>query len=285
MNNIFTIVTPSLNQGRFIEQTLKSVLDQVGNFYIDYIIADGGSTDRSVEIIKKYDKLIKEKKYPIKCQGIELRWWSESDKGQTQALNKGFHKGRGDICAWINSDDYYAPGALNIIMSEFNQHPEVDLIYGNCFEMFESGEVRQGEALPGDFKKNVREGCLISQPAAFFTKKVFEKVGYLNESYQYCMDYDLWLKILKDHKALFIKKDLAYFRIWPESKTGNKRQEFVREENQIRNKYGGSAINPGSIHRFRYKIPGTGFLKKCCPRFYFLCKNIVYKVINFDWLK
>ena len=85
-----SIVTPSLNQSQYLEQTIKSVLDQAGNFKIEYIIADGGSTDKSVEIIKKYDQLLKNNQYPIKCKGIEFKWWSEVDDGQTQALNKGF---------------------------------------------------------------------------------------------------------------------------------------------------------------------------------------------------
>ena len=112
MNNIITIVTPSLNQGQFLEQTILSVISQKGDFYIDYIIADGGSTDNSVEIIKKYDSLLREKKFKIQCKGIKYRWWSKKDKGQAHALNMAFKTGQGDVVTWINSDDYFEENIL-----------------------------------------------------------------------------------------------------------------------------------------------------------------------------
>ena len=135
MNNIISIITPSLNQGQFIEQTIKSVLFQAGNFYIDYIIVDGGSIDNSIDIIKKYDLLIKNNKYSIKCYGIKFRWFSKKDKGQTNALNKGFKMANGDICAWINSDDWYEKDVFQFIIKKFEENLEIDLIYGNCFDL------------------------------------------------------------------------------------------------------------------------------------------------------
>lgn len=107
MNNVISIVTPSFNQGRFLEQTINSVITQEGDFYIDYIVADGGSTDNSVAIIKKYDDLIKSKEFICQCRGIEFSWWSQKDNGQPEALNNAFGRAKGDILAWINSDDYY----------------------------------------------------------------------------------------------------------------------------------------------------------------------------------
>lgn len=128
---IFTIVTPSYNQGQFIEQTIQSVLSQVGNFSIDYIIADGGSTDNSVEIIKKYAELLKKNLYPIGCNGIDYRWWSRADGGQADALNQGFALTNGTILAWINSDDFYEAGAFQKVADAFRKEPSADLIYGN----------------------------------------------------------------------------------------------------------------------------------------------------------
>jgi len=280
MNNIISIITPSLNQGQFIEQTIKSVLFQAGNFYIDYIIVDGGSIDNSIDIIKKYDLLIKNNKYSIKCYGIKFRWFSKKDKGQTNALNKGFKMANGDICAWINSDDWYEKDVFQFIIKKFEENLEIDLIYGNCFEVYENGKIKKGEAIQGNFKKNLEEGCLISQPATFFRKKVLEKVGYLDESFNYCMDYDLWMKIMKNGKSLYFDKDLAYFRIWEESKTYNYMNKFIEEENAIRKKYGGSKINPGSIHRMRKKIWFLNFIKKKFPKLYKINKKIIYNLIN-----
>src|SRR3989339_698747 len=249
------------------------------DFYIDYIITDGGSVDGSLDIIKKYDFLLKENKYPIGCRGIEFRWWSKPDKGQTNALNNGFRVGTGDICAWINSDDWYEPGVFQIIINKFRENPIIDLIYGNTFDVF-GDKKRRGEASQSDFEKNLQEGCQISQQAAFFTRKSLERAGFLNESFSYCMDYDLWMKILKNGKVLFVNADLANFRLWPESKTCSMQKKFKEEENIIRKKYGGSIINPGVIHRLRYRIPGIDIVKKHCPRGYRFCKNIIYRVIN-----
>src|SRR5574340_1418719 len=109
---VITVVTPSFNQGRFIDETIRSVISQEGDFYLEYLIMDGGSTDETVDIIKKYDRLIKEGKWPVKCRGIEYRWVSEKDNGQADAVNKGFKIARGEILGWLNSDDTYLPGAL-----------------------------------------------------------------------------------------------------------------------------------------------------------------------------
>lgn len=280
MNNIITIITPSLNQGQYIEKTITSVLGQGGNFFIDYIIADGNSIDNSVEIIKKFDNLLKKQKYPVKCNGVELRWWSRSDKGQTYALNHGFKIAKGDICAWINSDDWYENGAFEFVAQKFKDNPEVDLIYGNVYEVYEDGKVLNGESGPSDFEKNLNEGCQIFQPGAFFTKRALEKAGYLDESFNYCMDYDLWMKILKVYKSLYVNQDLAYFRIWPGSKTSKYLKKFKKEEDSIRKKYSGCIINPGKIHRWRYKMKWTNSIKRRFPRFYNLLKKVTYKLIN-----
>ena len=138
-----TIVTPSYNQGQFIEQTIKSVLSQAGNFYIDYIIADGGSTDQSVSIIKKYNELIKNNQYPIKCLGIKFTWWTKPDAGQANAINNGFQIASGSILAWLNSDDYYEPGAIEYIVNKLRNNPDVDMVYGHCFSLQEETSTKK----------------------------------------------------------------------------------------------------------------------------------------------
>ena len=209
MNNIITIITPSLNQGQFIEQTINSVLSQEGHFYIDYIISDGGSTDNSVNIIKKYDKLLKIKKYPIKCEGINYRWCSEKDRGQSHAINKGFKIAKGDILAWINSDDFYEPNAFKFIIKKFRENPKVNLIYGNGYTIKKNKNKMVSNIKAGNIKILLRGKCFIFQPSTFFTKKIIDKIGMLDESLHYAMDYDLWIRIFKNSKAFFSPKILS----------------------------------------------------------------------------
>ena len=107
---IITVVTPSYNQGKFLEETIISVIGQEGDFFLDYIIVDGGSKDSSVELIKKYEALLQRGEWPIRCRGIEYRWLSEKDNGQTDAIIKGFRMAKAEVLAWLNSDDTTFPG-------------------------------------------------------------------------------------------------------------------------------------------------------------------------------
>ncbi len=281
MNNIITIVTPSLNQGQFIEQTINSVLSQEGDFFIDYIISDGGSTDDSVEIIKKYDKLLKTKKYPIKCKGISYRWWSEKDNGQSHAINKGFKIAKGDILAWINSDDYYEPNAFEFIMKKFKENPDVDLIYGNGYKIDKVKNTKEiMESDEGNFNTFLQKGYSICQPAAFFTKKIINKIGFLDENLHYAMDYDFWLRILKNNKAIRIPKIMANFRIWENSKTASQNNKFFQDRKIIRKKYEGSVIDPKTIYKIRSQIPLLRHLQTKFPKIYQYCKNTFYYFLN-----
>ncbi|MCK4386478.1 MAG: glycosyltransferase [Candidatus Pacebacteria bacterium] len=276
-----SIVTPSLNQGQYIEQTIKSVLSQEGDFYIDYIISDGGSTDNSIEIIKKYGELLKTKKYHIKCKGISYRWWSEKDNGQSHAINKGFKIAKGDILAWINSDDYYEPGAFEFIMGKFKENPGVDLIYGD-------GRIINGKAKTtkislqpqGTLKKLLEGDCFIFQPSSFFTKKILTNVEFLNENLHYAMDYDLWIKIFKQGRALHFAKLLSNFRIWENSKSGSQQKQFLSDRKKIFKKYGGNIIRRRTICKIKNKLPGIFFFEKQFPILYKQIKIIFYFFIN-----
>jgi glycosyltransferase involved in cell wall biosynthesis len=136
-----SIVTPSFNQGVFIEETIASVLSQQGDFYLDYIIMDGGSTDDSVEIIKKYDRLLREGSWPVACRGIAYRWTSGKDAGQADAINKGFAIAAGEILGWLNSDDTYLPGAVATAVDYFAAHPDNVMVYGNAYYTDSAGIV------------------------------------------------------------------------------------------------------------------------------------------------
>ena len=281
MNNIITVITPSYNQGQFIEATILSVISQTGNFYIDYIIADGLSSDQSVSIIKKYDNLIKNNQYPIKCLGVSYRWWSRKDHGQTNAVNLGLQIAEGDLISWLNSDDYLEPNALTKVLKEFFSHPDCNLIYGNGYILNEStGHKKILPARPGDFITFLRRGHDICQPAAFFTKRIINQVGPLDESLNYAFDYEFWLRILKASSSHYFPEVLATFRLWPNSKTSSHQNKFLEERKLIFKKYGGNFIDPKTVYALRSKIPFSNLIRRRFPTFYNLIKKILWSLID-----
>ena len=185
-----TVVTPSLNQGRYIEQTITSVLDQQYS-NLQYIVIDGGSHDGTVDILRKYERYID-------------FWVSESDNGQADAINKGFARGSGEILAWLNSDDVYAEGVLSQVAGLFGQSPDVDVFSGRC--RFWYGDSRDYLMEPSplrtfedflDIGKNWLNSRLIVQPEAFFRRRALDKAGKLHDELQYCFDTRLWMDMAK----------------------------------------------------------------------------------------
>ena len=257
---VFSIITPSYNQGQFIEETIKSVLSQEGNFFIDYIIADGGSTDNSVEVIKKYDQLLKNGEYPVKCRGIEYRWWSREDKGQSNAINQGFKVAKGDILAWINSDDFYEPGAFAYVLRKFKETPDAALIYGDGYIIRQDSKVKVlAPSKPGSFEMLLREEISIYQPSAFFTKDVVQEVGFLDENLHYAMDYDLWLRIFADgRRCLYYSKPLASLRLWEGSKTSPQQEDALFDRKKVRVNKGSSEQDKS--YSFEGKIRDSEYL-------------------------
>lgn len=215
----FTIVTPSYNQGIFLAETIESVISQEGDFHIDYLVIDGGSSDNSREIIRQYDDRLRNRKWPIKCRGITFRWMSEGDRGQTDALMKGFRMAQGDVLAWLNSDDTYLPDALQTVADFFRDHPDTGLLYGDAHYSDAAG------ALIGNYKTDdfdldkLASANIICQPAAFFRNAAFEAVGGLDETLDFVMDYDLWIRIGRCFSCHHIPRLLAAYRLHETSKT------------------------------------------------------------------
>lgn len=275
MNNIITIVTPSFNQGQFIERAIISVLSQQGDFFIDYTIADGGSTDNSLEIIKKYDDLLRTKKYSIKCRGVNFKWWSRPDKGQSHAINQGLKIARGDVLAWINCDDYYEPGTFQLVIKKFETNADVDLIYGDCYQIINGSEKSISRPEQVNFNKMLDTSYQLDQPAVFFTKRILDQVGLLDESLRYAMDFDLWLRILKIGKILYVPNVLATFELWSECKGIKYGKKFGMETRKVCRKYDKDFLSKRSVSMFFAKLQLARYLKIKFPKFYKFCKNCV----------
>jgi glycosyltransferase involved in cell wall biosynthesis len=201
-----SIVTPSYNQAEFLERTILSVLNQ--NYpNLEYIIIDGGSTDGSIEIIKKYEKYL-------------AYWVSENDKGQTDAINRGFSKSTGEILAYINSDDTYIPGAFSKIGNVFNKNPRIDLVFGNI-NYVDSHDNLVGECrfTKLDFSTLIYEGGNLHQTGTFWTKEILEKVGGFNPRYRFCIDFDFFCRVAEIGSLKHIREYVANFRYHENTKS------------------------------------------------------------------
>ena len=213
--NLVSIITPSFNQARYLEQTIQSVLEQ-DYPSIEYIVVDGASTDGSVDVIEKYAN--------------KLAWWvSEKDSGQADAINKGFLRATGEIVAWLNSDDYYLPGAISAAVKAFEENPDVLLVYGNMLAVDERGN--SFNAL--HYKQLTLQDLLcfqiIGQPAVFFRREVLSKAGMLDPTFHFLLDHHLWIRIAQHGRILHVDQTWAAARYHAEAKNRAKAAEFGRE--------------------------------------------------------
>lgn len=234
----FSIITPSYNQGKFLEDAIKSVLIQKGNFYIDYIIMDGGSTDNSVEIIKKYEGLILNRKLAINCKGIKYRWRSEKDEGQADAIEKGFALTSGDIGAWLNSDDVYYNDEVFANVSRYFISEDIDLLIGNGTLTDKEGNfIGDYRTEKIDIKELIFLDYHILQPSAFLRLEYFKKNNF-DKYLNYTFDVEFFIRLLKKGiKYKKIKEYLSCFRIYPEIKTMSGLEKRYRESLLIANKF------------------------------------------------
>ncbi|MBL8015115.1 MAG: glycosyltransferase [Candidatus Doudnabacteria bacterium] len=211
MKPIFSIITPTYNQGKFISKTIESILGQAGDFFIDYIIMDGASTDQTVGIIQKYEaevlagdmvaeeaglKFYKPKSRFNKNLGISFRYESKKDKGQSDAINQGFAKAVGQYTTWLNSDDYYIGQVISSMLRVF-QSTGADVVVGDTVGYDGDGKEiwRASHNIPSIYSM-LYEQIAPQQPAIFYTKELIDRVGGVNENLHYVMDIDLWLKFL-----------------------------------------------------------------------------------------
>jgi glycosyltransferase involved in cell wall biosynthesis len=237
-----SIITPSFNQGQFLEETIQSVLSQEGDFLLEYIIIDGGSTDNSVEIIRRYDDAIRAGTLKARCRGISFQWVSEKDRGQAEAINKGFRRVTGDLVAWINSDDTYLPGTLPRILHYFSAHPDAMVLVGDAIVIDESG--RRISKYIAEFLSYERmiavwegRGNTIPQPSVFFRRSVLESVGLLDTSLSYTMDFDFFLRCSSKFNFSKLAEPLATYRIHSASKTMSGYDSMAWESYRVSRKH------------------------------------------------
>lgn len=220
---LISVVTPSYNQAKYIKATIDSVLSQ--NYpKLEYFVMDGGSTDGTVEILKSYGKKIK--------------WESKKDAGQADAINKGLRQAKGELLAYLNSDDIYLPGALRRV-GEYYAATHADWITGDCLTIDELGNPSKSNWLISAYKCFLMvlyspltlriADSMLPQPSTFWSRKAWEKIGEFNDKYHYVMDYDYWLRMSKYYRPHDLKIALSGFRFQAGSKSQTARVKLMRE--------------------------------------------------------
>ena len=216
-----SIITPSYNQADFLEQTILSVSNQ-DYANVEYLIADGASTDGSIAIIQRYAR--------------DLSWWvSEKDAGQADAINKGFARASGEIIAWINSDDYYLPETLSSVAKIFAAHPNAGIIYGDVLSIDGAGNTINIQRFAPYKLEDLMAFKIISQPAVFMRRSVLEKAGYLDENYHFLLDHHLWLRIAQLAPMIYVPKILSAARYHENAKNIAQAEKFGVEAFKILN--------------------------------------------------
>ncbi|MBV6395873.1 MAG: hypothetical protein HFACDABA_01460 [Anaerolineales bacterium] len=217
--SLVSIVTPSFNQASYLEQTMRSVLDQDYS-NIEYLVVDGGSTDGSVEIIKKYSSRL-------------ASWGSEKDAGQADAINKGMARAKGGIVAWLNSDDYYLPGAVTAAVKAFDENPQALLVYADMLAVDEHSQTFNKLRYRQLSLEDVICFQIIGQPAVFMRRSAFENAGGLDLSYHFLLDHHLWIRIAAQGPILHIPQTWSAARYHPAAKNRAQAAAFGREAFRI----------------------------------------------------
>jgi glycosyltransferase involved in cell wall biosynthesis len=224
-----SIITPSFNQGQFIEETIQSVLSQKYP-NLEYWVIDGGSTDNTLQILKKYEK--------------KIHWLSEKDNGQTDAINKGLQKCTGEIIGYLNSDDLYTPGTLQTVGQYFLSHPTAMWLTGNYLIIDENGTIIQSFVVW--YKELLRHfpsstvlavANFISQPSTFWRKEAVTQAGLFDTALQYCMDYEYWMRLYQNYSLVVLPNTFSKFRIHKQSKGGSRFTEQFLEEQKVVERY------------------------------------------------
>lgn len=247
-----SIITPTyhtnsaFDQGPLLEETIKSVLNQKGNFELEYIIMDGCSTDSTLDVVKKIDKLITSQKIKPMCNKLIFKWFSEKDTGQSNAINKGFKMASGEVANWLCSHDILHEDALDAVVKFFEKDQKAKVVLGDGFDIDENGKVRRllkgREFSYGELIRiwdRVYHKFYIVQGSVFYKKSLLDELGYLDEKNHLSMDYDQWLRFRKKYFFYYINKPLSSMRLYSEAKCVKYRDEQFKESVSVSKKYWG----------------------------------------------
>lgn len=226
-----TIVSPTYNQAKFIEKTFRSILSQKSQFPLEYIVVDGLSTDETPEIVKRYRPLFKQ-------ADITFRYIREKDKGQSDAINKGWKQATGDVLTFLNTDDYYLPQALNRVMKHFSEHPETQWLYGGWRIVNEKGKTfREYRAPQFSHFALATYAMNIGQPSCFYRRSLLKKVGPINTKLHLAMDYDLWLRFSQHAHPAVLSHTLSAMRYHSQAKSSQFAVKHNREAYEVAKKH------------------------------------------------
>jgi glycosyltransferase involved in cell wall biosynthesis len=241
-----SIVTPSYNQGEFIEETIRSVLLQ-GYPDLEYMIIDGGSTDNSVEIVRRYEPWL-------------AHWVSEPDRGQAHAINKGWKRVQGEVISYLNSDDVLASKALGKVTRAFVESPETALVYGDCNLVDARGQVVQALRSWPYNRARLLLGNYIHQPSAFLRRMALERIGLLDETYHMTMDYDYWVRVAVDGLGMtYLPEVLSQARLAAGTKTCSLSTRYLEDTLRVLNAVYDAPDVPGDLGRVKRKAYGNAW--------------------------
>jgi GT2 family glycosyltransferase len=265
-----SIITPSYNQGQFIERTLQSVASQTGAV-IEHVVFDGGSADNTAEVLRNFSP--------------PVRWDSKKDKGQTDAVNQGIRATDGEIIGWLNSDDIYYPGAVARVVEYFDRHPEIDVVYGMADHIdLDDKAFESYPTEPWDFKR-LQETCFICQPALFFRRRVIEQHGLLDESLNYCMDYEYWLRLGKAGvRFAYLEEKLAGSRLYADNKTLGARVKVHKEINDMFKRLF-SRVPDKWLFNYAHAVVEASMSRDAAPKLFAVIVGLVSLTSALTWNK
>ena len=248
-----SIIVPCLNGVAYLGETLRSLEPGPD---MDIVVVDGGSTDGSVDVIRSW-------------AGVRpsVRWISEADAGQADAINKGLALARGEVVTWLNGDDLLEPGTLARVAREFAADPTLDLAWGFCLAIDADGTPLHvmNPFVRAEFAQLRRHRNFVPQPGCFFRKAVVERFGPLDNSYRYMFDYEFFLRLAGHVNARFLPEVLARFRLHPASKTSRDPRGFLTEERRAFRAHGGRLLSPFTLDLWRYRLLGRPLERAKAP--------------------